>query len=523
MPSSPHVSLEIRPVSQAHIVVYPTDSTDNIPEPLVVLSNPEDITASQVWQDKQEGLVVSEEQDDWSIDRANPRNWSLTRKWVCTAIVSLYSFVSPLSSSMMAPALPDISKHYGITSSSVQALTLSIFLLSFAIGPLFFGPLSEMYGRAWVLHLANILLLGCNIGCAFAPSTAALIIFRFFAGLGGSASVGIGGSVVSDIFAERDRGSAMAIMTIGPLVGPTVGPVAGGFITATIGFKWVFVVIAAVCGVASLIGIPFLRESYGPVVLRRRLSSTKDSTAELPGAAAAVPTSARERARMLWTNFSRPAVLLTRSSICFMLSMYLAFIYGTYYLMFATFPELFSSVYGFGPGIGGLTYLGLGIGFILGSFLGARYGDALYRYIANRTNNGVGKPEMRIPGLVMCSVFVPIGLFWYGWSAQARTHWILPIIGTGFFGLGLMMAYLSIQLYLVDAFEYAASALAAASVLRSLFGFGFPLFAGPMFAALGDGPGNSLLAGLSIVIGVPFPIYLYFRGEKIRQGSKYTK
>ena len=51
---------------------------------------------------------------------------------------------------MMAPGLPDLASKYGITSPTILALTLSIFLLSFAIGPLFLGPLSEMYGRTWV-------------------------------------------------------------------------------------------------------------------------------------------------------------------------------------------------------------------------------------------------------------------------------------------------------------------------------------------------------------------------------------
>jgi hypothetical protein len=103
---------------------------------------------------------------------------------------------------------------------------------------------------------------------------------------------------------------------------------------------------------------------------------------------------------------------------------------------------------------------------------------------------------------------------------------------------------LPIQLYLVDTFTYAASATAAASVFRSMLGFAFPLFGSQMFNALGYGGGNSLLAGmtiihpsiilvilimilnhvgLAIVIGIPFPIFLYFYGEKIRAHGKYTR
>ncbi|KAF8583544.1 hypothetical protein K439DRAFT_1390461 [Ramaria rubella] len=114
------------------------------------------------------------------------------------------------------------------------------------------------------------------------------------------------------------------------------------------------------------------------------------------------------------------------------------------------------------------------------------------------------------------SALVPIGLLWYGWSAQARTHFIMPIIGSGIFSAGMMLVFIPLQLYLVDAFTYAASALAAASVFRALFAFAFPLFGEQMFAALGFGGGNSLLAGLAFITGIPFPLWLYYKGEEMR-------
>ena len=112
---------------------------------------------------------------------------------------------------------------------------------------------------------------------------------------------------------------------------------------------------------------------------------------------------------------------------------------------------------------------------------------------------------------------------WYGWSARASVHWIMPIIGAGIFSFAMMAAFLPIQLYLVDSFRYAASAIAAATVLRSVFGFAFPLFGEQMFGALHNGPGNSLLAGLAIVTGIPFPIWIYYRGEKIRLRSNANR
>lgn len=421
----------------------------------------------------------------------------------------------------MAPGLPEVAEKYNITSPTVIAMTLSIFLLSFAIGPLFLAPLSEMYGRTWVLHICNTISIGFNLGCAFAPNVNSLIGFRFLAGLSGSAPVAIGGGSVGDLFAEHDRAAAMAIYTLGPLLGPVIGPICGGWIAQTIGTKWVFIVIAIACGVSSALGIPILRETYAPVI-RRRLAAKCSDPEE---AAKLYPSYLHPQGsigKIIWINLSRPVILLTRSLICFMLSLYMAFMYGIYYLMFTTFPEFFAETYGFQPGIGGLVYLGLGIGFFSATIFGAKFGSMSYTKLAAR-NGGVGTPEMRIPALIFGSFFVPIGLLWYGWAAQAKTHWIVPILGSLVFGFGLMATFLPISLYLVDTFTYAASATAAASVLRSGFGFIFPLFAQQMFDKLGLGWGNTLLAGLAIVLGIPFPIWLYFRGEQIRERNPLSR
>lgn len=420
----------------------------------------------------------------------------------------------------MAPGLPDAAIKFGITNPTVIALTLSIFLLSFAIGPLFAAPLSEVYGRVWVLHLANLLFLAFNLGCALSPNTVSFIVFRFLAGLAGGAPIACGGGVVSDLFAERDRASAMALYSIGPLIGPAIGPAMGGFITESVGLPYVFYVVVAMCGVAAVIGIPFLRETYAPVIRLRLDNMALDPEKTTVGH----PALQHEIGRWayLWLNLKRPIMLLTHSFILFILSLYMSLIYGIYYLMFATFPGLFSEVYHFSVGIGGLAYIGTGVGFLAATLFGAKFSAKIYTYLAAK-NGGKGKPEMRIPALMFGSFFVPVGLLWYGWSAQAKVHFMMPIIGTTIFGFGLLTSFLPIQLYLVDTFTYAASATAAASMFRSLLGFAFPLFGEQMLAALGYGGGNSLLAGLAIVIGIPFPVWIYFAGERIRARSSLTR
>jgi predicted MFS family arabinose efflux permease len=377
-----------------------------------------------------------------------------------------------------------------------------------------------MYGRTWVLHIGNLVYLAFNLGCAFSPTAESLIAFRFLAGWAGSAPIAVGGGNVSDLFVERERAAAMALFVLGPLIGPVVGPIMGGYISQSIGVKYVFIVISALCGIAALVGIPLLRETYAPVIrLRLARQSDPEKAAKLQSM---LGDGQGNKWQYLWLNLKRPAMMLTCSFICFILSLYMALMYGIYYLMFATFPELFSSIYHFSIGAGGLAYIPLGTGFLTATLFGAKISDKIYNRLADK-NGGKGTPEMRIPALIFGSIFVPIGLFWYGWSAEAKIHWIMPMIGSGIFGFGLMTTFLPIQLYLVDAFSFAASALSAASVFRSLLGFAFPLFGQQMYTKLGYGGGNSLLAALAIVIGIPFPVWIWYKGEDIRKRSSLAR
>ncbi|KAL1688547.1 major facilitator superfamily domain-containing protein [Schizophyllum commune] len=446
--------------------------------------------------------------DDWEDDPANPRNWGSGKKWTAVGIVRLVRllFIPPLTSSMMAPGMQEIALKYGITNSTVLALTLSIFLLALAIGPLVLGPLSEIYGRTWVLHIANLVSLAFNLGCMCLSAhlhfhilkTSSSLLAHFpIGGLAGSAPIAIGGGSISDLFSDRDRGGAMGAFSMGPLIGPVVGPIAGGFIAQTVGVKWVFIVIACLNGVAAAVGIPLLRETYHPI-LRKRIAK-RNGDVERLRVDPVVEEAGMSKVEIIWVNIQRPIMLLFGDVICFLLT-------------------FFSKTYGFKAGVGGLVYIGIGIGSLVAVIIGAKVGDRIYWGLSAKYNNGVGKPEYRVPSLILGSMVIPIGLF-----VLTGLLGIVPILGTAVYAFGQMMTFLPIQLYLVDTFTYAASAVAAATFFRSMFGFAFPLFAQEMFDTLGMGGGLSLLAGLSIVLGIPFPIFLWFKGESIRAKSRFAK
>jgi len=139
-------------------------------------------------------------------------------------------------------------------------------------------------------------------------------------------------------------------------------------------------------------------------------------------------------------------------------------------------------------------------------------------------NNGVGLPEFRIPIILVSAPVAVLGLILYGWTAQFKVFWFVPDLGIFIYGMGTLAAWLAIQTYLVDTYTlYAASAIAAAALYRSLLGFAFPLFANQMYAAMGQGWANTMLALITLLIGVPAPLIFLKYGAVLRARSKMAR
>lgn len=166
-----------------------------------------------------------------------PLNFPQSRKWLLLGLLSSITIISPLASSMFAPGVTFMDMDFHNTDATTSAFTVSIFFMGFSVGPLFLSPLSEIYGRRPVLRYANAFFCVWQIGCALAPNISTLIVFRLFAGIGGSGCLTIGGGVISDLFRRDQRGVATSIYSAGPLLGPVIGPICGGFIAERAGWR----------------------------------------------------------------------------------------------------------------------------------------------------------------------------------------------------------------------------------------------------------------------------------------------
>ncbi|KAK8122752.1 hypothetical protein PG984_011422 [Apiospora sp. TS-2023a] len=470
------------------------------------------------------------EEDDLNIvwweenDPEHPYNWNKWRTFVNCLLVSTMIFITPLASSIFAPGVPQLMREFKSTSLEIASFVVSVYILGFAFGPLLMAPLSEIYGRLYVYHASMVGFIVFVVGCAVAPNMGSLIAFRFLSGVFGSCPVTNASGSIADMVPQEGRAAAMAAISIGPLMGPIIGPIAGGFLADAEGWRWNFWLLAIVGGVIAIASVFVLRETYHPVLLERRAKRLRKSTGNMQlRSKLDIGLSPRD---YFIRSIVRPVKMLLFSPIVISTALFIALTYGYLYLMFTSITEVFQQYYHFSTSLVGLAYIGLGVGSLGGVVL---YSGTSDRYIKRKaaeadtlaTETGAEqeglKPEYRLPLLPVGSVVMPIGFFLYGWTAEKQVHWIAPIIGTAVIGIGNMIIFMCIQLYLVDSFGlYAASAMAANTLVRSVAGAVLPLAGLPMYERLGVGWGNSLLGFIALAF-LPISIVIIRYGEYWRK------
>jgi MFS family permease len=269
----------------------------------------------------------------------------------------------------------------------------------------------------------------------------------------------------------------------------------------------------------AITSIIFLRETYHPTLLHRKAVQLQKTTGKPHTSIYKQEQGRSSPGYIIRTSISRPLKLLFLSPIVSSISLFCSLAYSYMYILFTTFTSVFMNIYGFNAGEAGLAYLGLGLGFAVGQLTVGYFSDRHMQ--RQKARYGVMRPEDRLPPMVVGVFLIPVGLVWYGWSAEARTHWIVPIVGTFFVGVGIYYVTLVTQVYLVDAFTiYAASAVSAESSLRSVFGAVLPLAGPPLYARLGMGWGNTLLAFVAAAFA-PTSFLLIRYGEKIRTNPRF--
>ncbi|KAL3476161.1 major facilitator superfamily domain-containing protein [Aspergillus californicus] len=326
------------------------------------------------------------------------------------------------------------------TSHLAFELGLSAFLLGFAVGPVIWGPLSELHGRRIVFLSTYLAFTLFTAGCVAAPTIEGLIIMRFLAGAFGSLPLTIAGG----------RGLGMIFFSSAPLFGPAIGPVVGGFLGKPAGWRWVqgfLAILGAVCCLAMAMSIP---ETFAPVLLMRRAEQLSQANGRVYVSKLEKDRPKRTFLGAIEVALVRPWVLLRYEPIVLLLTIYMAILYGTLYLFFAAFPIVYQEYQGWDQGIGGLAFLGLAAGIGL-EIIATIYVTWRSVRTSKARNNQLFNLEPRLPMSLVSWVAIPIGLLWFAWTNSPSTHWLVSVAAQVPFGFGFVLVYISIQNYLVDA------------------------------------------------------------------------
>lgn len=167
-----------------------------------------------------------------------------------------------------------------------------------------------------------------------------------------------------------------------------------------------------------------------------------------------------------------------------------------------------------------LPLLGLVIGAAIGAFIILL--DTQYQ--GKRIRNGIAsRPEDRLRTALFGGPALAAAMFWFSWSANYNyVHWIVPSLAGVLISAAMLCIFVPFINYLVDAYlMFAASAIAANTVLRSAAGAAAPLFTTQMFTALGVGGGGSLVGGVAALLAL-IPFWFYKYGDRIRTRSKFA-
>ncbi|KAI5274908.1 MFS general substrate transporter [Aureobasidium subglaciale] len=488
----------------------------------MVAGNPGEAERGHQWSPEihENGTIVC----DWysTSDPENPMYWSASRKLWVVACICYCSFVVYMSAPIWTSGEQQFMQSFG-TTYEYTALGLALFVFGYGVGPLLFGPISEIasIGRNLPYITTFALYMLVTIPAALVRNAPAFMFLRFLQGFFGSPILATGGASLADVYNSTYLPCAMTGWAFACFTAPVVGQIIAGAAVPCLGWRfsiWETLIASAPIIVMFL----FLPETSAATILHHRAHRLRKAlnTANIRSEAEIEQQHLTLQAIIVDSLIKPMEITLLEPAVLFA-NVYMCLIYGIYYSFFEAFPSVYGDVYGFDLVQQGLAFLPITIGTLLSFVL---YNSYLVFYRIPRVKAGVStKPEdLLLPGLVSC-FFPPIGLFIFGWSSRPDVHWIVSMVGVALFPLGVFVVYQCVFMYLPTLYpKYAASLFAASDFTRCTFALAAVLFSRPMYVYLGMGKACSLLAGL--MIGCIFGLLALHRyGARLRQRSKFGK
>lgn len=177
-------------------------------------------------------------------------------------ILGLLTAFGPLSIDMYLPSFVSLSEEFAVPISQIQ-LTLGAFIIGMGAGQIFYGPLSDQYGRRTSLFVGLFLYICSSFLCIYAHSVEQIILLRFIQGLGGCAGTVMARAVVRDLYDGDDAAKIFSVLMLIMGVAPILAPTIGGFILSAYTWRIIFIILGCI-GVLALINVLFFLKETNP-------------------------------------------------------------------------------------------------------------------------------------------------------------------------------------------------------------------------------------------------------------------
>ncbi|KDN60712.1 putative major facilitator superfamily transporter [Colletotrichum sublineola] len=339
------------------------------------------------------------------------------RKRLVTLVVACGGVASTVSSLLLLAAIPEIAADLNTTGSIIN-VSNAVYILFMGISTLFWGPISQVYGRKWPCIISASTFFAFCVGTALSPNLAAFFVFRLLSAFSGTAYLVLGSSCISDIYKPTERGTALAWFLNGTLIGQSFGPFIGGVIVTFQNWRVLFWFTSALGGLTAILALLFLPETSH----RRRAD-------ELKG------LSIRAKAEKVWqwANPFRvlalllvPKLLVVAIATASLVWNMQALLTPIRYVINPRF-ELTS------PLQSGLFFLAPGCGFFFGTYAGGRWADHTVKLWIKRRGKRIPEDRLRSSFVAMGAV-IPICIIIYGWAIEKEKGGIpLPVISGNYF------------------------------------------------------------------------------------------
>lgn len=471
---------------------------------------------------------------------SDARNYPPLIKHCIVGVVACAGISGPMGTSIILPAVNDITANLHTLEGTVN-VSVGIYLISMGIFPMWWSNFSERHGRRSVYVVSFCLYFAFSIGCALAPTIGSLIGLRFLTGMGASAVQACGAATVSDLYIQQERGTALGLFYLGPLLGPFMSPIIGGAVAEAWGWRATMWVMVIVCGLNVMLVLFLLPETLRAEdslsKVKERLQRLQDP-GTVPDETAVdpiMPTILRLTTNQLaylrrvqeyeveqelaksqpqkqtrW-QVAYDYVVRPMHALVFLLYppvalaiCYLAICFTAIYFFNITITSEYSlDPYNYSSVIVGLMYIPNLMGYIAASIVGGRWNDWLIRRYAKR-HDGELRPELRILwNIVIAACLYPPACMIFGWCIHYGKFWLTPLIGTALFGFASMLVIGVTVTYLVDVLPgKGATGVAMNNLVRQILAAVATFITLPLLHALGAGVLFSIIAGIITVAGL---------------------